>query len=91
MIPFIGGEKYSWLSLLSIKSLRSFGCNLPIEMVTPDANEYELEFCEELLPSLGGNCIVMEDVFGKELKTTLKFGGYQSKQLAIMASSSDEV
>lgn len=90
-IVLIGGDQYSWLSLLSIKSIRSFGSNLPIEMIIPTIEEYEQELCEIILPSLNGRCVLLHDVFGEEVMNTIKFSGYQYKSLALIASSFENV
>lgn len=90
-IVLIGGDQFSWLSLLSIKSIRSFGSNLPIEMIIPTLEEYEQELCEIILPSLNGRCVLLHDVFGEEVMETIKFSGYQYKSLALIASSFENV
>ncbi|KAH3681794.1 hypothetical protein WICPIJ_007233 [Wickerhamomyces pijperi] len=86
-IVLIGGDKFSWLSLLSIKSIRSFGTRLPIEMIIPTEEEYEYDLCEKLLPSLNAKCILLPEVLGEDLMNTMSFSGYQYKSLAILASS----
>lgn len=90
-IVLIGGVQYSWLSLLSIKSVRSFGSNLPIEMIIPTPEEYEQELCEIVLPSLNAKCVLLHNVFGEEVMDTVKFSGYQYKSLALIASSFENV
>ncbi|CCH42193.1 putative secreted protein [Wickerhamomyces ciferrii] len=90
-IVMIGGAQFSWLSLLSIKSLRSFGSKLPIELIIPTIEEYEQELCEIILPSLNGKCILLDNVFGEEVMSTMKFSGYQYKSLALIASSFDSI
>lgn len=90
-IVMIGGGQYSWLSLLSIKSLRSFGCKLPIEMIIPTVEEYEHDMCEEILPALGGRCVLLHNVLGEELMKEIPFKGYQYKSLALIASSFNNV
>ncbi|CDR41143.1 CYFA0S06e02564g1_1 [Cyberlindnera fabianii] len=90
-IVLIGGGQYSWLSLLSIKSVRSFGCQLPIEMIIPTEEEYEHDLCEEILPALGGSCVLLYNVLGEEVMKEIEFKGYQYKSLALIASSFEEV
>lgn len=90
-IVLIGGVQYSWLSLLSIKSIRSFGSNLPIEMIIPTVEEYEQELCEIVLPSLNAKCVLLHNVFGEEVMDAVKFSGYQYKSLALIASSFENV
>lgn len=90
-IVLIGGGKFSWLSLLSIKSLRSFGSKLPVELIIPTQEEYEQELCEVILPSLNGKCILLNHVFSDEIMEEIKFSGYQYKSLALIASSFNNV
>lgn len=90
-IVLIGGGKFSWLSLLSIKSLRSFGSKLPVELIIPTQEEYEEELCEVILPSLNGKCILLNHVFSDEIMEEIKFSGYQYKSLALIASSFNNV
>ncbi|ODV74246.1 alpha-mannosyltransferase [Cyberlindnera jadinii NRRL Y-1542] len=88
-IVMIGGGRFSWLSLLSIKSMRSFGCKLPVELIIPTSEEYEYDFCEEILPALGGSCVLLQNVLGTEIMKDIPFKGYQYKSLALLASSFD--
>ncbi|KAH3672211.1 hypothetical protein WICMUC_004401 [Wickerhamomyces mucosus] len=90
-IVMIGGEEFSWLSILSIKSIRSFGCTLPIELIIPTKEEYEYDLCQSLLPSLNGKCVLLNEVLGSHLYNKLNFKGYQYKSLAILASSFDNI
>jgi alpha 1,2-mannosyltransferase len=90
-VVIIGGGAFSWLSLVSIKSLRSFGCKLPIEMIIPTMEDYEQSLCEDILPALGGKCVLLQNVFGKEIMREIPFGGYQFKSLALLATSFDDV
>jgi alpha 1,2-mannosyltransferase len=90
-VVIIGGGAFSWLSLVSIKSLRSFGCKLPIEMIIPTMEDYEQSLCEDILPALGGKCVLLQNIFGKEIMREIPFKGYQFKSLALLAASFDDV
>jgi alpha 1,2-mannosyltransferase len=90
-IVIIGGGPFSWLSLISIKSLRSFGCKLPIEMIIPTLEEYEESLCEDILPPLGGKCVLLHNVLGSSIMEEIPFKGYQYKSLALLATSFENV
>jgi alpha 1,2-mannosyltransferase len=90
-IVLIGGDKYSWLSILSIKSIRSFGSTLPIEVIIPTEEEYEHDLCEDLLPALNGKCVLLYNVLGEEIMSKVEFSGFQYKALALIASSFENV
>lgn len=93
-IVYVGGGRFNWLALLSIKNLRALGCELPVEVFIPSLEEYELEFCSSVLPSLNAKCIHLSTALsGDELKYANQFTflGYQYKSLAIMLSSFENV
>ncbi|RKP31909.1 nucleotide-diphospho-sugar transferase, partial [Metschnikowia bicuspidata] len=92
-IVFVGGGKFNWLTLLSVKRLRSTGCTLPVEVLIPTFEEFEVDMCISVFPSLNARCIYMPTVLFKDdqsrygPKTKLAFKGYQYKSLAILLSS----
>lgn len=92
-IVYVGGGKFNWLALLSIRTLRSAGCQLPIEVLIPTLEEYELELCSRIFPAMNARCIFLPTLLqGDSLTTTkLEFKGYQYKSLAIMLSSFENV
>ncbi|ODV80019.1 glycosyltransferase family 71 protein [Suhomyces tanzawaensis NRRL Y-17324] len=102
-IVYVGGGKFNWLTLLSIKSIRALGSKLPIEILIPKADEYEAELCEKVFPSLGARCIYLpyelhdpkdvDDgfVLEKDSKTKFEFEGYQYKALAILLLSFENI
>lgn len=98
-IVFIGGGKFSWLSLLSIENLRSAGSKLPIEVMIPQPEEYEPQLCETILPRLNAKCLLLYDIFpdimspDKKNKdgTGFKLTGYQYKSLSLLASTFEKV
>lgn len=92
-IVFVGGGKFNWLTLLSIRALRAEGCLLPIEVLIPTIEEYELQLCSRILPLMNARCIYLPMQFkGEQLSATkLEFSGYQYKCLAILLSSFDNV
>jgi alpha 1,2-mannosyltransferase len=60
-IVYVGGGKYNWLVLISLKRLRDTGSITPVEVFIPDSKEYSHMFCELIFPPLGAKCIVMSD------------------------------
>lgn len=90
-IVYVGGGKFNWLALLSIKSLRSLGSNLPVEVIIPTVDEYELDLCGRIFPALNAKCILLEHALGKEAMSQFKFKGYQYKALALIVSTFENV
>ncbi|KAH3663446.1 hypothetical protein WICMUC_005972 [Wickerhamomyces mucosus] len=90
-IVYVGGGKFNWLALLSIKSLRSLGSNLPVEVLIPTEEEYEIELCTRIFPALNAKCILLPHALGDETMSKFKFKGYQYKALALIVSSFENV
>lgn len=94
-IVYVGGGKYNWLSVLSIKLLRETGCKLPIEVVIPELDEYEPDLCLNIFPALGARCIflpfMLSDGAAGSAVSKFEFKGYQYKALAILALSFENV
>ncbi|KAI5952015.1 hypothetical protein KGF54_005090 [Candida jiufengensis] len=95
-IVYLGGDKYDQLVLLSIKLLRSNGSKLPVEVIIPKREDYNVQFCDQLLPSLNGKCKVMSDYLPKKYFESItnkddRSGGYQLKNIAIFISSFENI
>ncbi|EGW34206.1 uncharacterized protein SPAPADRAFT_70356 [Spathaspora passalidarum NRRL Y-27907] len=97
-IVYVGGGQFNWLTLLSIKTLRSIGCTLPIEVFIPKVDEFELELCGKVLPTMNARCIYMRnhlvsplDKTGNNYASKFNFKGYQYKAMAILLSSFENV
>lgn len=93
-IVYVGGGRFNWLALLSIRSLRAQGCQLPVEVFIPTLEEFELELCSRIFPVMNVRCVHLPTaLFGDHLAYTraFKFMGYQYKSLAIMLSSFENV
>ncbi|CAH2351536.1 alpha-1,2-mannosyltransferase Mnn2p [[Candida] railenensis] len=88
-IVYMGGGKYNQLVLLSIKTLRDTGSKVPVEVILPKTNDYDVKFCLELLPSLNGRCKVMADYLPKSFIDQIK--GYQLKNVALLISSFERI
>lgn len=90
-IIYVGGGTFSWLTLLSIKSLRTTGSILPVEVILPTRDDYEHAFCEKILPQYNAKCVQLPDVLGDQLVKSLEFKGFQLKSLALLGSSFENV
>lgn len=90
-IMFIGGGKFSWLSLLSIENLRSAGSKLPIEVMIPRREEYEPQLCEVILPTLNARCVLLYEYIEIDDDSSFKLSGYQYKSLSLLVSSFEKV
>lgn len=77
---YLGGGKYTWLTLLSIQALRKTGSKLPVEVIIPSKSEYDELLCIQLESKWNAKCKILPNL-GLELK------GYQLKPLAILFSS----
>ncbi|KAI5962410.1 uncharacterized protein KGF55_003486 [Candida pseudojiufengensis] len=87
----VGGGKYSWLSFLVIKQLRSVGSKLPIELFLSSEDEYEKKFCEHLKKKYDARCNVFDKKLANELNEKYNIGGYQYKMLALLSSNFENV
>ncbi|KKA29428.1 hypothetical protein TD95_002686 [Thielaviopsis punctulata] len=81
-----GGGKYFGHSLTSITLMRKAGCDLPVELFINDHDDYDTKMCDEILPSLNAECVVMTDILGTD-----KVEKYQYKVLSILFSSFQEL
>ncbi|SGZ54138.1 CIC11C00000000445 [Sungouiella intermedia] len=93
-IVYVGGGRFNWLALLSVRSLRAQGCQLPVEVFVPTLEEFELELCSRIFPVMNVRCVLLPTaLFGENLPYSkqFKFLGYQYKSLAIMLSSFENV
>lgn len=86
-IVTVGGGKFSLLSFLIIKTMRSTGTTLPVEVFIPSGEEGDDEYCNKLLPQLNAKCISLSDVLPQKTVDSFVFKGYQFKALALLASS----
>lgn len=87
----VGGGKYSWLSYLVVKQIRATGATLPIEIFIPTKADYELKFCEEVLPAYNARCNVLDQKLSEWLTLSFNINGYQYKMLAMLASKFENV
>lgn len=94
-VVMVGGGRYSWLSYLSLLSLRDTGSNIPVEIFMPTFEDFEKEkeFCNVILPELQASCVVVPDALGADvmLKWSPRISSYQYKSLALMTSSFENV
>lgn len=91
-IVYVGGGRFNWLTLLSIRAMRAAGCQLPVEILIPTLQEYELELCSRVFPAMNAKCILLPAaLYGDDDHLDLTFKGYQYKSLAILLSSFENV
>lgn len=90
-IVYVGGGAFNWLVMLSIKTLRYLGSELPVEVIIPKVEEYELDLCGRVFPALGAKCVLLPQVLGEQVIKEFTFKGYQYKALALLATSFENV
>lgn len=93
-IVYVGGGRFNWLALLSIRSLRAQECNLPVEVFVPSLEEMDLELCSRVFPLMNARCVHLPTALvgrDAEYGAQFKFHGYQFKCLAILLSSFENV
>ncbi|EDO18083.1 hypothetical protein Kpol_1045p70 [Vanderwaltozyma polyspora DSM 70294] len=87
-IVLVAGGKFSLLSTLVIKTIRNLKINLPIEVFIPPMDEGDDELCNTLLPKYNAKCIFLSDFLPEDkINEDIKIDGYQTKVVAIAASS----
>ncbi|TID31130.1 hypothetical protein CANINC_000282 [Pichia inconspicua] len=90
-VVYVGGNQFTWLALISIMNLRYLGSKLPVEILIPKFEEYELKICSEILPLYDAKCIYLPKLVGENIANTYNFKGYQYKSLALALSSFENV
>jgi alpha 1,2-mannosyltransferase len=90
-IVYTGGDRYSWLTLMSIMNLRQLGCTLPIEVLIPKYEEFELNICRDIFSRYNAKCIYLPRYVGQTVFDKHEFKGYQYKGLALALSSFENV
>lgn len=84
-IVYLGGDRYNQLVLLSIKTLRSNGSKLPVEVIIPKRSDFDIDLCLKILPKLNAKCKIMSDYLPLTFISEIK--GYQYKNVALLISS----
>ncbi len=85
----VAGGEYFPPAITSILMLRKTGSKLPVHVFLQNREEYEVEICEEYLPTLNAECFVIED-FLRE-RTPFAVTHFQLKALAILFSSFETI
>lgn len=86
---YVGGSHFNYLVLLSIKSLRASGSVLPVEVLIPKLQEFDVELCNYIFPMYNAKCLVIEDFINKE--TSKRINKYQMKSIALLINSFQNV
>lgn len=89
-IVYLGGDIYNQLVFLSIKTLRSNGSKLPVEVIIPKRSDFDIDLCLRLLPKLNARCKIMSDYLPTSFNSS-EVKGYQMKNIAILMSSFENV
>lgn len=89
-IVYLGGDIYNQLVFLSIKTLRSNGSKLPVEVIIPKRSDFDIDLCLRLLPKLNARCKLMSDYLPSSFNSSA-VKGYQMKNIAILVSSFENV
>jgi hypothetical protein len=91
-IVIVGGDKFSWLALLNIHQLRRVGSNLPIEVYIPTIEDYDISFCQEILPNLNARCILgYQELPLQKINKFFNLKRYEYKLLALLTSSFENI
>ncbi len=89
-IVMTAGGKYVGIALTSLMLLRRSGTSLPVQLFLDAADDYDVELCETVLPSLGATCHFLDQMWNLAPEMP-KLGQYQFKVFAIIFSSFQEV
>jgi alpha 1,2-mannosyltransferase len=89
-VVMVGGGKYNFPALLSIRMLRHSGSNLPVELFIVSPDEYDKDICEKHLPALNAKCRLLSDTFAATPDAS-EISQYQFKIFAILFSSFENV
>ncbi|ODV87251.1 glycosyltransferase family 71 protein, partial [[Candida] arabinofermentans NRRL YB-2248] len=67
-VIILGGGDQSWLALLSTRMFRRMGGLLPVEVMLPRRNDYDIDrdICDVYLPQLNAKCVVITEKLGIE-------------------------
>lgn len=76
-------------ALVAIGQIRELGSKLPIEVILNNEGEYNKHICEDLLPLLNAECVVLEREIGKKLLDSLNLKKFQLKAITLLVSKFD--
>ncbi|PGH35372.1 hypothetical protein GX50_01836 [[Emmonsia] crescens] len=75
--------------LISLRMLRQSGTRFPVEVFIPSKADYDAVICEEVLPAMNANCIVLSDILGTDVNYNME--RYWLKTFAILFSSFEQL
>ncbi|KAF7717629.1 Alpha-1,2-mannosyltransferase [Penicillium ucsense] len=82
------GGAYLPVLVISLRMLRRTGSTLPMEVFLADEGEYEQEICDQVLPELNAQCVVLSQIL---TASPAKIEKYQFKPFAMLFSSFEEI
>jgi len=75
---------------ISLRMLRRTGCRLPVEVFLASYEEYDEDVCENILPALGAECMILKDIY-RAANTGVNIHKYQYKIMSILFSTFEDV
>nr|POF04185.1 alpha-1,2-mannosyltransferase mnn21 [Quercus suber] len=90
-IVMTASRRYMNVILVSIRMLRRTGSRLPIEVFIADWSDFDADICGAIMPALGAECIVLDDIFDNKSGRKVDIKKYQFKVMAILFSSFEDI
>jgi len=84
-----GGDSFG-IAVTSLLMLRRTGSKLPVQLFLDFTSDYDEDICENVLPRLGAECLIMEKLW-KTTPTLPKLKKYQFKVFALLFSTFQEI
>lgn len=84
------GGPYLPVLVISLRMLRRTGSKLPMEVFLATPDEYEEYICDQVLPSLNAQCVVLSEIM-KAVPGSTEIEKYQLKPFAMLFSSFEEI
>lgn len=87
----VASGKYLWMSYLFIKQLRATGAVLPVEIFIPTSKDYDIRFCNNILPKYNASCTLYSADLEQELEQSFEIGEKQNSIFALLNSKFESV
>jgi len=89
-IVMTAGGEYVGIAVTSLLMLRRAGSKLPVQLFLDSASDYDEDVCENIMPALGAECMIMEKLW-KTTPELPKLKKYQFKVFALLFSTFQEI